>query len=268
EPKLAAVRRGARVIREIAWRLREIGNDSRICDLIDSQVSVIESGAGEISTGEVRSALRAAFASIQGLLDEFGDDRVPAHAVEEAVAAPFPAPLDETLVAVAETIEAALVAEAHQAEGASLTAEAEAAHAETEPTETATAETAAAARADIIDEAAHADDEALLDMVALEMGAPEPYDSEIDALLAEAARIAEPAPPEPAVVAEVPEPIAEPAAPAVRPAPRPAEEPSPGISLGSTIIASGIVRNPNVAANDPLAPIRRMSQVEKIALFS
>ena len=36
--KLAPVRKGARVIREIAWRLREIGNDSRICDLIDSQV--------------------------------------------------------------------------------------------------------------------------------------------------------------------------------------------------------------------------------------
>ena len=39
EQKLAPVRKGARVIREIAWRLREIGNDGRICDLIDSQVS-------------------------------------------------------------------------------------------------------------------------------------------------------------------------------------------------------------------------------------
>ena len=42
EQKLAPVRKGARVIREIAWRLREIGNDGRICDLINSQVSVIE----------------------------------------------------------------------------------------------------------------------------------------------------------------------------------------------------------------------------------
>ena len=40
------------------------------------------------------------------------------------------------------------------------------------------------------------------------------------------------------------------------------------ISLGSSIIASGIVRRPVVAANDPLAPIRRMSQAEKIAFFS
>ena len=40
------------------------------------------------------------------------------------------------------------------------------------------------------------------------------------------------------------------------------------VSLGSTIIASGLVRKPNTAANDPLAPIRRMSQAEKIAFFS
>ena len=42
EQHLAPVRKGARVIREISWRWREIGADSRICDLIDSQVSAIE----------------------------------------------------------------------------------------------------------------------------------------------------------------------------------------------------------------------------------
>src|SRR6476659_4425219 len=73
EQKLAPVRKGARVIREIAWRLREIGNDGRICDLIDSQVAVIEAGAGEISAEEARAALRAAFVSIAGRLVEFGD---------------------------------------------------------------------------------------------------------------------------------------------------------------------------------------------------
>src|SRR5437899_1149849 len=40
--RLAPVRKGARVIREIAWRLRAIGNGGRICDLSDSQVSVSE----------------------------------------------------------------------------------------------------------------------------------------------------------------------------------------------------------------------------------
>jgi hypothetical protein len=40
------------------------------------------------------------------------------------------------------------------------------------------------------------------------------------------------------------------------------------VSLRSAIIASGIVKKPAAAANDPLAPIRRMSQAEKIAFFS
>src|SRR6267378_7038529 len=47
EEALAPVRKGVRVIREIAWRLREIGADGRICDLIDSQVSVIQAGCGQ-----------------------------------------------------------------------------------------------------------------------------------------------------------------------------------------------------------------------------
>ena len=39
-------------------------------------------------------------------------------------------------------------------------------------------------------------------------------------------------------------------------------------SLGATILASGIVQKPRTAANDALAPIRRMTQAEKIAFFS
>ena len=76
EQRLAPVRKGARVLREIAWRLREIGNDGRICDLIDSQVTVIEKGTDQFSSEEARAALRAAFAALQGRLVEFGDDRL------------------------------------------------------------------------------------------------------------------------------------------------------------------------------------------------
>ena len=39
-------------------------------------------------------------------------------------------------------------------------------------------------------------------------------------------------------------------------------------SLGSALIANGIVRRPTASATDPLAPIRRMSQAERIAFFS
>ena len=45
-------------------------------------------------------------------------------------------------------------------------------------------------------------------------------------------------------------------------------EPEPEPSLGSSLIASGLVRGHAVSRPDPFAAIRRMSQAEKIALFS
>jgi hypothetical protein len=113
-------------------------------------------------------------------------------------------------------------------------------------------------------------------MIAMEMGAPDPIsDDEIAEAVAEQVRLAEPAPIAPVIVAKAPEPVAVPAPrpvqqvvqplpPAAAPAPAPAVE----MSLGSSLIASGMLRKPVTAANDPLAPIRRMSQAEKIAFFS
>jgi hypothetical protein len=117
-------------------------------------------------------------------------------------------------------------------------------------------------------------------MIAMEMGAPDDpiSDDEIAEAIAEQARAAEPAPIVPAIVAKAPEPVAAPAPPVqqvIQPPPPPAAAPVPAapiptveVSLGSTLIASGMLRKPVTAANDPLAPIRRMSQVEKIAFFS
>lgn len=48
----------------------------------------------------------------------------------------------------------------------------------------------------------------------------------------------------------------------------PMPSPLPEPSLGATILASGIVQKPRPAAIDALAPIRRMTQAEKIAFFS
>src|SRR5258706_9238586 len=72
EENLAPVRKSARVIREIAWRLREIGADGRICDLIDSQVSVIQAGCGQISSAGPRAALGAAFELVKERIEAFG----------------------------------------------------------------------------------------------------------------------------------------------------------------------------------------------------
>ncbi|QIO32856.1 hypothetical protein [Bradyrhizobium sp. 1(2017)] len=170
-----------------------------------------------------------------------------------------------------------------------------------------------------LDAAAEAEDEAILDAIALEMAAPDPeFDEIIEPVEMEAvapgpmaAEIAAP------VAAEPPQPIAarpvaaavadEPAADApiamdslarltdaiaeaaaevmeqqapamaataalgaapsaTLPMPSPLSSPEP--SLGATILASGILQRPRAAANDPLAPIRRMTQAEKIAFFS
>jgi len=296
EQRLAPVRKGARVLREIAWRLREIGNDGRICDLIDSQVTVIEKGTEQISSDEARAALSAAFAALKGRLAELGhDDRAPAPATdapatETEAAAPSPAPQEIPQTAVAETIETAAAQQASDAPFSSLAAPAEAALAEAEavlaeaaeapPVGELTGEDTDAHDADAQDadaQNADAHDEALLDMIAMEMGAPDPFDDdEIAAPVTEAAHFAEPAPVAPEIAAVAPEPAAAPVEPpvqqAVQPPPQPVAQPEPApsmeVSLGSTIIASGMLRKPASAANDPLAPIRRMSQAEKIAFFS
>lgn len=301
EQKLAPVRKGARVIREIAWRLREIGNDGRICDLIDSQVGVIEAGAGEITSDEAKAALRAAFASIAAQLAEFGDDDAPAPVSKAAVAeapiaeaavaeaavsevpvfeAPIASPAAEAApVAVVETIEAVPVQEAPEAQ--TISPEAEIALADADA-KAALAEAEAAELAAVTNEAADAHDEAMLDLIAQEMGAADEFeiDEPATTIDEEETYIAEPPPAEPEIAAEVAEPVTETAEPPIETPPLAAietspptavelaPEPAPEVSLGSSLLASGLVRKPGIAANDPLAPIRRMSQVEKIAFFS
>lgn len=295
EQRQAAVRKGSRVLREIAWRLREIGNDSRICDLIDSQVAVIEKASEEVTTEEAKAALGAAFAVIGGRLAEFGSS-APAPAAE---AAALDTP-DMPPVAVAEAVEtiaaqeaeafASSFAEPAEAEVAKEIVEAEIAEAAS--TETARAETTlaaplvdtetAVAAAETLevtdvtdtavpDEAADAHDEAILDMIAMEMGAPDPIDDdEIAAAMAEPAHFAEPAPVDQAIAVEVPEPVAAQTDLQAEMPPQPAAVAAPKVemSLGSTILASGMLGKSAKPANDPLAPIRRMSQTEKIAFFS
>jgi hypothetical protein len=288
EQRQAAVRKGSRVLREIAWRLREIGNDSRICDLIDSQVAVIEKASEEVTTDEAKAALGAAFAVIGGRLAEFGSS-APAPAAE-AAALDMP---EMPPAAVAETVETIAAPEAAEASAMSFAEPAEgvvaeAVHTEAALAETSLAETApAAALVDteaalapgetlevtdvtdtaVTDEAAYADDEAILDMIAMEMGAPDPIDDdEIAAAVDEPAHFTEPEPVEQAIVAEAPEPVAAPVE--ILPQPAAVAAPVVEMSLGSSILASGMLSKPARPANDPLAPIRRMSQVEKIAFFS
>jgi hypothetical protein len=246
EENLAPIRKGARIIREISWRWREIGADSRICDLLDSQVGAIEAVCEQICSARPQADLSAAFDLIGERIAAFDD-------VDAMAAIGMPAEAADT------TDEAAGIA----AETLDVTREA----------------------ADEKPDATDAYDDALLDMVALEMGAPDDGD-DVDAPEAAADEMHSPEPPpaEPIFVAREAEPAAAPEPPKIQPSLQPppqdpvqpspqvslqpSPQPSPERSLGSSLIANGIVRRPLASASDPLAPIRRMSQAEKIAFFS
>jgi len=260
EENLAPVRKGVRVIREIAWRLREIGADGRICDLIDSQISVIQAGCGQISSAGPRAALSAAFDLIEERIEAFGgSDTIDPRAAEEAM--PSPSPAEDTKAATSMPPEAV-----------GVTPEVVAVRDEVAEMSVEMADMPAAAldvtleAGDENPEAADPYDEALLDMVALEMAAPDPSDTDATfGTVTDEIQVSELPPADSESFAARPEPMVAPAQP---PTVQPSRQPSPEISLGSTLIANGIVRRPHAAMSDALAPIRRMSQAEKIAFFS
>ena len=318
EERLAPARKGARVIREIAWRLREIGADGRICDLIDSQVGAIEGACGKTVATDPTPFLNAAFDLLEGRIKAFDDSESEApqtaeepasqaaeeaapeeatasvaRAAEEPIQSPAPAMHDEVPAAAEDTAPAASRASEAEAVISHPAMAAEPIVPMAEAVETMTAE-AAEATDEIADpsleaaglsaEAAEAHDNAVLDMIALEMAAPdpddvaEPADDETYEVEAEMQAAALP-PAEPVIVAKRPEPVTAPAQPAARepllqpsfaaaPESAPVASIAPEPSLGSSLIASGIVRARVASRPDPLAPIRRMSQAEKIAFFS
>jgi hypothetical protein len=239
---LAPIRKGARIVKEISWRWREIGADARICDLLDSQVSAIEAGCEQISSTDPRASLIAAFELIKAQIEAFGDADAPAPATEAV--APASMPPAHTMPAAAD--EAAISAGAIAAD----------------TTESAD------------DAAADAYDEAMLNLVAMEMTAPDETDDielpepEFEAPIATALVETAPLRAEAATIVEQPPAMPSPPPPVAQPFREPPREAPAELSLGSTIIASGILRKPNIPANDPLAPIRRLSQTEKIAFFS
>jgi hypothetical protein len=272
QASLAPIRKGTRIIKEISWRWREIGADGRICDLIDSQLGAIETGCDQIGQIDPGAAMSAAFDLIRSSLDGIGDGAaVPVARAAVAATPAASSAADQAAVEPAEEMQA--------------TGDVDAAFSEPEmPTDVAVE---AIGPAEEITAEADAHDEAVLEMVALEMGAPDPDDADDDSdAETNGAHVTMPPAVEPMMVARAPEPVAEPTLPpppqpaALPPAwpstPRPLPEPAPSISvepavepsLGSTLLASGILQRPRTSASDPLAPIRRMSQAEKIAFFS
>ena len=303
EENLAPARKGIRVIREIAWRLREIGADGRICDLIDSQLGAIEGACEKVAATDPGPALSAAFDLIEGRIKAFDNSEPSAPQPTENVVAFTPPTVGgaapEQTAPKATPFVARVAEETIRSPAPAVAAEpmaptAEAVESRTEVADPATADVASEVQdADVQDADAH--DDAVLDMVAFEMAAPDPADAdespynetydihasretqasdETEASGAiEASRETRASDEAPAaafssgesiMVAERPEPVS---APNIQPAPAASIDPSPEPSLGSSLIASGILQG-RASRSDPLAPIRRMSQAEKIAFFS
>ncbi|WP_456774569.1 hypothetical protein [Bradyrhizobium sp. USDA 4369] len=228
EQNLAPVRKGTRIIKEISWRWREIGADSRICDLIDSQVTSIEAACEQLASTDPKVALLAAFEIIKSRLAELdrGDGPIAPAGNESAspntdaartaettaptaTAAMAPAPPAEeatqpvTQPEAAQKVQAAMsqlvaaVAAIEQADtppaasGAMPAAPAEPAPAPASNDGDVARREAAKTipviepelepmPAEALDEAAAAEaqDQAILELVAAEMGAPDPFEDE------------------------------------------------------------------------------------------
>src|SRR4051794_40917800 len=113
DESLAPIRKGARIVKEISWRWREIGADSRICDLIDSQVSAIEGSCGQIAERDPRPAVNGAFDLIRTRIDGLSEgDAKDADPDDEKTVPPAADEIMETAAApVAEPAASAIAAE-------------------------------------------------------------------------------------------------------------------------------------------------------------
>ena len=125
EDKLAPIRKGSRIIREIAWRWREIGADGRICDLLDSQVGAIEDACGHLASIDPLAALSSGFDVIERQLAELGGGEAVAASPQAAAehvapASAAPAPAEEMTAAEPQPVET--VAAIDDSEAAATTA--------------------------------------------------------------------------------------------------------------------------------------------------
>lgn len=309
---LTGARNGTRIIREIAWTLRECGADTRICDLLDTQVKAIEAGQQALN-GNGREDVLVSYDLLMERIEQMVDgsaataaqaettpvaekpEPVVAETREASVTPLFKSQASEVLaetvtISSVEPPRAAVQPALVETVAAETVAETAAPVAETTAELAATkAEASLAVAADDLLQAPETagdteeeHDLAVLDMVAAEMGAldlsdpdviepqlvepkyVEPEVMQVEAVAAQPtepealdtdlmtlAQIAEvalaPEPPQPDLVPQV-----EAAAP----------------SLGAALIAGGVIADPSAPASDPLMPIRKMTQAEKIAFFS
>ncbi|UGV27519.1 hypothetical protein E0H22_18600 [Rhodopseudomonas boonkerdii] len=276
-------RNGARIIREIAMTMRECGADVRICDLLDTQVRAIEAGHDALQANG-RHAVLASYDVLMERIEALADGPLmPAAKTAEApVAEQPPEPREASVTPLFKAPAGEPFAETSVEKPACASPPVEEPRVETAeaqirgPTEGADEATV---MADMGFEAGEAEDLAVLDAVAMEMGAIDLDDSdELFAPMSGTTPIetVDGTPGEPVYQASEQPPVtgeqtlAEITAAALVPEPAPATPiaQTPAPSLGAALIANGVIARPANPASDPLAPFRRMTQAEKIAFFS
>lgn len=244
EEALAPARKCARVIREIAWGLRESGADGRICFLLESQVDAINAACDHAAAAGVRDDVLRAFdqaaSDIEALLPSAAEPDAEAQSFAAADVAEPVAPPETTLAAAPAYVSSE------------------------QPMDTLDTELFEAPIAVVEDS---------LPVTEAEAPVEEDRPIEMTSTTIESVEASQPevaqleAMPEPVVEIVAETAIIEMAAVAMTTF-ETATVATAQSSLGASLIANGIVARPASPRSDLLAPIRRMSQAEKVAFFS
>ena len=252
EDALAPARKCARVIREIAWGLRESGADGRICFLLETQVDAINAACDHAATVGVRDDILRAFDQAASDIDALSPSAAESQAAIASVAtvdavdltpAPVsvlvPTPSDASSERQMDSLDTELFeAPAAVLENSFPAVEPEAAAEEDRPVEMAASAVAP-----------------------IEAAAPEMAQRETLQLEAAPEIASEP------IVEMAPQMVVIETAAVATTTFEIDNVATAQASLGASLIASGIVAKP-APRIDLLAPIRRMSQAEKVAFFS
>ncbi len=250
---LAPAHNDVQTIRKIVWTLRECGTDLRLCDLLDAQAKAIETSLELLTAAEPRDAVIAEFDNLLQKIDSFSEGSPPSGEANHPEA-PAKAEAQTPASSIGDVGGASAVIEAN-APTAGATDIPDISEDTVPSTPAVDDNKSHAATMTPLQEslppndAETAHDDAVLDLIAMEMGAPDPEE-------AEAAVV-----PEPAIAQRTPEPRG----PNFQfdEAPAPAQP-----SLGAVLLANGTIPRPRPSTSNRFAAIRRMSQAEKVALFS
>jgi hypothetical protein len=294
-PTTEPIQRAAGILRDVAWTLRESGSDTRVCDLLDVQAKAIVDGCtrihGDQAAPDVPAAVTAALDSLIRRISALAGAHAPRRILRPQRSPEAETRPDEPAPAPAESAAspaAALDIAAPDAPPATT-------EFRTKAVEIAEPQAKQPAAADQQSEPPQAP--APLTPVEVDLQASlsegleitetdpdenvtEPESGE-QAALPEAAPVtveAEAAEPAPAALEEL-SPVAvaphapadvaelEPAAQQPAVAPEVVKKPAPS-SLGQAALDGGVVTPLRSRYSEALAPIRRMSQAEKVAFFS